>query len=210
MHSTIDHAIDRHERHMLAAAGWAGAAGILAMAAFVVAGDLMLDRFSWRAATISELAAGQRSWIVDYGILGYGLSLIVLALGAMHVHPGGWRWSVGATGLAGLGLIVFLIGFRNEYGDGDSEGGEYHMTMVYILAGLMAVLPWMMSRGAARFGRHYAALLRWTSVLWVLCAPWFFVVPTEWDGAVERGLGLISFLFAGTLSALLLKAARAA
>ena len=48
-----------------------------------------------------------------------------------------------------------------------------------------------------------------STALWVLAAPWFFVVPTEWDGAVERGLGLISFLFAGTLARLLIEAARA-
>jgi len=66
---------------------------------------------------------------------------------AAHLHLGNWRWSVGIVGLALLGLIVFLIGARNEYGDNDNEGVVIHIYLVYALGILMAVVPALMAQG---------------------------------------------------------------
>ena len=100
----------------------------------VLIADFVLPDHDWIADTISDLGAGKFEFIVDIGI--YALSsalssaLIATSLMAAHVHLGGWRWSLGAVGLAVLGLIVFLIGARNEYGDNDSEGVVIHVYLV--------------------------------------------------------------------------------
>lgn len=40
-----------------------------------------------------------------------------------------------------LGLLVFLVGTRNEYGDSDNEGMVIHIYSIYALGILMAVVP---------------------------------------------------------------------
>ncbi|PRY94566.1 uncharacterized protein DUF998 [Hasllibacter halocynthiae] len=192
--------------------GLAGFAGILCMAVGVIAGDMMVPGNDWIADTISAMAAGNPLWwIVDGGIVLYGFAVLVMALGCASVHPGGRRFSVGCVGLALLGVTIFLIGFRNEYGDGDAERGEeFHTYFVYLIGALFAAVPWMLSGGLAAFSRPAARALRWGAAAWIVAAPWFFFMPDGYDGLYERGLGLISFWIVGAIAAALLPAERGA
>ena len=129
-------------------------------------------------------------------------------MGASHAHLGGDRWSWAVGGLGFLALIVFLVGARNEYGDGDDEGVAIHVYLVYALGALFAAVPWMMSRGAGIMGRGYRVGFRWLGTIWGLAAPVFFFLPTGIDGLYERGLGLVAIAFVGLLSWMLLDRGR--
>ena len=188
----------------LIALGWIGIAGCLAFAGAVVTADLIVPDQSWLSDTISDLGAGELEFIVDIGLYSFSAGLIACALGAAHVHLGGARWSWGLVGLAVLALTVFLVGARNEYGDGDEEGWVIHIYLVYGLGVLFAAVPMAMSFGARSAGIGYLRALRFGSVLWALAAPPFFFVPTSIDGAYERGLMLIAFITVITLSRLLI------
>jgi hypothetical membrane protein len=182
--------------------------GCIIFGVMILIADFIVPDHDWIADTISDLGAGKYEFIVDIGIYAFSASLISIALLAAHVHLGKWDWSMGTVGFAILGLIVFLVGARNEYGDNDSEGVVIHIYLVYALGLLMAVLPAAMARGAHRAGRGFGWLLVGYSVLWILSAPFFFFLPDSIDGVYERYLGLISVATVVTLAVLFVRRGR--
>ena len=94
-----------------------------------------------------------------------------------------------------MGLIVFLVGARNEYGDTDSDGLVIHIYLVYVIGALMTVLPLAVLGGMKRVGALYGTILPALSGLWTLSAPIFFFLPDSIDGIYERYLGLIAMGF---------------
>ncbi|ATG38277.1 DUF998 domain-containing protein [Phaeobacter piscinae] len=185
--------------------GWYSIVGCLVFALSILVADFVVPNHDWIADTISDLGAGEFEYIVDIGIYAFSGSLISIALLAAHIHMGGQGWSFGTIGLALLGLIVFLVGARNEYGDSDSDGVVIHIYLVYALGLLMAIIPWLMSDGAACAGRHYGKVLVGISVVWAFSAPVFFFLPDGIDGVYERYLGLIAFAFVFVLASLFIR-----
>lgn len=190
------------------ALGCSAIAGCIIFALAILVADFVVPDHDWIADTISDLGAGRYEFIVDIGIYAFSGALISIALLSAHVHMGGWGWSLGIVGLALMGLIVFLIGARNEYGDNDSEGVVIHIYLVYGLGLIMALIPWFMSDGARRAGKHYGTILICISVVWTVSAPVFFFLPDTIDGIYERYLGLIAFALVFTLSRLFIKRGR--
>lgn len=189
--------------------GWYAIVGCIVFSVAILVADFVVPDHDWIADTISDLGAGKYEFIVDIGIYAFSASLISIALLAAHVHMGGWGWSVGIVGLAILGLLVFLIGARNEYGDNDSEGVVIHIYLVYALGLIMALVPWLMSDGASRAGRHYSRILIGISIIWTISAPIFFFLPNTIDGIYERYLGLIAFALVWTLARLFINRGKA-
>lgn len=183
-----------HERPVLMLAlGWYAIFGCIVFGLTILIADFVVPDHDWIADTISDLGAGKYEFIVDIGIYAFSASLVSVALLAAHAHLGGWSWSFGIIGFAVLGLIVFLVGARNEYGDNDSHGVVIHIYLVYAVGLLMAALPWAMAQGARRAGRHFGRILIAISILWMISAPIFFFLPDSIDGIYERYLGLIAF-----------------
>ena len=214
MASTVDVARGamRDERPgLLTGFGWLAILGPVALGVSIVVADFVVPGQSWRADTISDLGAGQGSYemIVDIGLYAFSAALIACAVGASHAHMGRKGWSFAIYGLVMLGLIVFLVGARNEYGDGDSEGVVIHTYLVYGLGVLFAAVPWGLSAGAGRLGDGWRRLLRGRAALWAVTAPVFFFMPDGWDGAYERGLFLIGGSFVVAFGILLIRMGRA-
>ena len=183
--------------------------GCLVFAASIRLADRVVPGHDWVADTISDLGAAQHEWIVDIGIYSFSAALIACAVGAAHSHMGGRGWSAGIFGLIALGLIVFLVGARNEYGDRDQDGAVIHGQLVWALGLLFAVVPWAMSAGAGKAHPMLRRVCRGVTLLWLPLAPAFMlIVPDAWDGAYERGLGLIAFAFVGAMAAVFLLRAR--
>ena len=113
---------------------------------------------------------------------------------------GGKGWSIGILGLLVFGLLVFLIGARNEYGDADSDGWVIHGYLVYALGAAVAVVAFSMAKGLQRANYRYAYTLRGLGVLWVICTPAFYFLPTGIDGIYERWLGVIASAILITLA----------
>lgn len=197
-----------NEPVLLLALGWYAIVGCLICGATIVIAPSFVPDYDWFADTISDLAAGEYESIVDIGIYAFSASLISIALLAAHSHMGGWGWSVGTVGFAALGLIVFLVGARNEYGDSDDEGVVIHIYLIFAIAGIMAVLPWAMSRGARKAGRSYARILIAISAIWTISTPIFFVLPTQVEGIYERYLALLAVAAVVTLAWLFIERGR--
>lgn len=172
--------------------GWSAIIGCVVFAVSILIADFVVPDHDWIADTISDLGAGRYEFIVDIGIYAFSASLVACALLCAHVHFGGGRWSTGTIGLAVLGLIVFLVGARNEYGDRDSDGVVIHIYLVYALGVIMLAVPWLLSSGFAEASPSLAKALKIISILWLISAPPFFFLPTGIDGIYERYLGLIA------------------
>lgn len=183
--------------------------GCVVLGLSILIADIIVPDHDWIADTISDLGAGKYEFIVDIGIYAFAAALISIALLSAHVHLGGWNWSLGAVGFALLGLIVFLIGARNEYGDSDNDGVVIHIYLVYVLGILMTLIPIGMAKGAHRAGAAYGYTLIGVAIVWTLSAPVFFFLPTGIDGIYERYLGLIAIVAVVTLARLFIARGRA-
>lgn len=190
------------------ALSYAAVAGCVLFALAILVADFVVPDHDWVSDTISDLGAGRYAFIVDIGIYAFSASLLLTGLLSAHVHLGGASWSLGSVGFALLGLIVFLVGARNEYGDQDQDGTVIHIYLVYALGVLMVALPVALQGGARTVGRAHARLLLAIAILWALSAPLFFFMGTGWDGLYERYLGLIAFAFVGAMARMFLVVAR--
>ncbi|WP_299417727.1 DUF998 domain-containing protein [uncultured Sulfitobacter sp.] len=187
-----------------------GIYAILGCAAFVTSifiADFIVPDHDWMADTISDLGAGKYEFIVDIGIYAFSGALISIALLSAHLHLGGKRWSVGVVGFAVLGLIVFLVGARNEYGDSDNEGIVIHRYLVYAIGALLMALPLLMMDGAKRISDIYRPVFIAIAVVWTVSAPVFFFLPDGIDGIYERYLGAIAIFFVCCMAHLFLRLA---
>ncbi|MGZ9809922.1 DUF998 domain-containing protein [Pseudoroseicyclus sp. H15] len=193
---------------LLIGLGYVAILGCALFAISIVIADFVVPDHDWIADTISDLGAGRYEFIVDIGIYAFSASLISVALMAAHLHLGGWRWSFGVVSFAVLGLIVFLVGARNEYGDSDNEGVVIHIYLVYAIGVLMALTPAALANGARRAEGDFPSVLVAISVLWTVSAPIFFVMPDSIDGIYERYLGLIAFAAVITMAILFIRQGR--
>lgn len=173
-----------------------------------IVGSILVPNHNWMADTVSNLAAGQYEIIQDIALYAYAGTLICCALGAAHFHLDGTRWNLGIACLTLLAMLVVIIGARNEYGDGDKEGLVLHMYIVYAIGFLFAALFVLMANGLAQRSRYYQYISYGCLLLWLIGAPAFFLVPTEYDGAFERLLGLVQLTWVGMFSRMLIRVSR--
>jgi len=185
------HPTDWQQRGFVRALGLYAILGTVICIVTILIADFVVPDHDWVADTISDLGAGRYEWIVDIGLYAFAGALTAISLMAAHVHLGRWSWSLGSAGFALLGYIVFLVGARNEYGDKDFDGTEIHIYLVYALALLMALLPWAMRPGLALVSPFYPRAMVAISLVWIVAAPIFRLLPDDVDGAYERFLGLI-------------------
>jgi len=200
MNAPSDTAVTPQRRHYALMLGGYALLGCLICAVSIVIADFVVPDHDWIADTISDLGAGRYEYIVDIGLYAFAASLIAIALLTAHIHLGGWSWSFGSVGFAVLGLIVFLVGARNEYGDKDQDGPEIHIYLVYVLGILVAVLPWAMRPGLLRVGQGYGRVMVGLSLLWIVSSPVFFFIADAVDGLYERYLGLILVALVGIMA----------
>lgn len=193
--------------HLLVICAVIGFAGSAVLILGNIVGSLVVPNYDWVADSVSDLAAGPSDIIQDVALYGYAAALGACAVGAAHDHLGGKRWSGGILCLMLLATVVTIIGARNEYGDGDREGVVIHIYLVYALGALFLAAPLLMAHGMGRVGATFERVALGCAVVWGIGAPVFFMVPTSIDGLVERGLGLVTVVWVGSLCWVLLRRA---
>ncbi|KIN70735.1 putative membrane protein [Sulfitobacter noctilucae] len=161
-----------------------------------IIGSIVVPDHDWVADTVSDLAAGRYEIIQDISLYGFAATLTALALACAHLHNGSARWSLLTFALVLLALCVVIIGARNEYGDGDNDGIVIHIYVVYALGILFAAAFALMAVEGARIAPFMVPLSWVCLILWAIGAPVFFMLSTAFDGAWERGLGVITVVWA--------------
>lgn len=193
---------------LLMAVGVIAIAGSVFMVLGNVIGSIVVPNHDWIADTVSDLAAGKYEIIQDVALYGYAASLVACAIGAAHLHLDGLRWNLGIGCLALLAMCVVIIGARNEYGDQDSDGIVIHIYVVYVLGVLFSALFILMARGMGKVAKAYRTISYVCAAFWIVGAPIFFVMPSAYDGAFERGLGVITLVWVVAFSWILISIAK--
>ena len=175
---------------------WLTVIGSVGLVGGNIIGSIVVPGHDFVADTVSDLAAGRYEIIQDVSLYGFAMALLALGLASAHLHNGVTGWSALTICLVVLAVCVVVIGARNEYGDGDSEGVVIHIYVVYFLGALFAAVFALMGWHGARIAAFLKPLSWGCLVLWGVGAPIFFLLPTEWDGLWERGLGVITVVWA--------------
>jgi len=169
-----------------------GLFGLICMILANIIGSVLVPGHDPVADTISDLGAGRYEIIQDMGFYTYAGGVLALALGLAHVHPGGWRWTLGTFALVVLAGLTVVIGARNEYGDGENEGVVIHIYLVYGLALILLAAPLLLRDGLYGWGDLQGRAATGFALLWLITSPVFFFLPTGVDGLYERGLGVLA------------------
>ena len=190
---------------LLPACGLVGLLGSLGVVLADLIGILLVERHDPISETISALAVGRLAWIQDLGIFLFAAGVVACAVGLYAWRAGGERWTWGLFLLLLLAIDLGFIAGYNQYAGQGNRDGAVHMALVYALYGLFALAALLLAPGLRRAGRAWhrfglAVLLAWTGL-----APLLKIVPTSWDGAYERFLGLILLSWFVAVSALLLR-----
>ncbi|WP_299613649.1 DUF998 domain-containing protein [uncultured Tateyamaria sp.] len=196
------------DKDLLTATGIIAILGSILMVLGNIVGSIVVPNHDWVADTVSDLAAGRYEIIQDVALYGYAAAVMACAVGAAHLHQDGTRWNLGIGCLALLVMCIIIIGARNEYGDQDNEGVVIHIYVVYVIGFLFAALFLLMGRGMAMVARRYALISYVCAALWIFGAPIFFFMPTGYDGAYERGLGVITVVWVVSFSWMLISVGR--
>ncbi len=194
------HAIDAERPYLLIGLGLLGLIGCAVGILGVIVAQIMVPGHDWVADTISDLGAGENEIIMDLALYAFAAGIFAVALCSAHAHLGGVAWSGGVLVLALLAAAVVVIGARNEYGDGDSDGIVVHIYVVYALGAGFLAAPLLLAGGIKRDSTLSHRWMIALAVLWGLAAPVFFFLPTGVDGLYERVLGLIACAIIASLS----------
>lgn len=200
MKDTTGHGIDGERPYLLIFSSVFAMLGCATVVVGTLVAQSLVADYSWISDTISDLAAGELEWIMDYALYGFATALLATALAAAHAHLGGVSWSIGTISLAFIAGLVIVIAARDEYGDADSGGVVIHSYLVYALGLLFCLVPLCFAPGVGRERPRAKWLLILLAIAWTILAPAFMLMGTALDGLVERLVGLIAVTIVLTLA----------
>ena len=168
------------------------------------------DKVGFVASTISDVAAGRYSWIQDIGFYIFAIGVLSMSVAIDRWRLDTTRWRAGTICLALVGVLVLIIGVRDEYGDLDREPFVIHLWLVSALAALFAAAVLLTARGFERVQTGWFRFAVVLALVWIVAGPLLRVVPTGWDGLYERILAVIMFLWVILVARLLIQRGRGA
>jgi hypothetical protein len=189
--------------------GVIGLIGCVVVVAADLIGILMVERHDPISETISKLAIGKHAWIQDVGIDFLAAGFLANAVGLFAWRFGKARVKTVAVLLGLTAVDLVLIAEHNQYAGRDNEGAQIHTYCVYALFGLFVVASLLLAFDLRQFGSTWWALSLAASLAWIIGGPIFmYIVPTSWDGALERLLGLVMTGWLAMLSILMVQRGR--
>lgn len=176
-----------------------GATLIITGVAFAVVADViswfLADNYNPIQMTISTLAVGRASWLIDLGLLIFAASCALAAAGLATALPKGGVQLVAWLSILLLGADVAWISFLNEYAGSNNAAADLHTWGVYALYVLFAVGALSTASSIGRTDAGTASRVRLLGVLWVVLGPlYYFWYPASFLGAFERVLALLMIL----------------
>ncbi|SHJ06645.1 Protein of unknown function [Palleronia salina] len=183
----------RHEKHEIVARErpellvFCGIAGIVGnmMPLVAIAAGTLLTQHDLVADTISDLARGERKWIMDVGFYFNAGGLLALAIAAAHAHLGRAGWTLGLFCLSFLALVEVLLGVWDEFGQ-QTPDMSVHTQLTFFLGPLYLAGPLAMAEGAKGVHRAYKPLFLSAAAVWLVFAVAFKLAPNSFDGLLEK------------------------
>ncbi|QFU09969.1 hypothetical protein PARPLA_00468 [Rhodobacteraceae bacterium THAF1] len=203
-----DEIVVQERPELLTFCGFAGLLGsIIPIIAIFYATQVTQHDFI--ADTISDLARGEKKWIMDVAFYFNAAGMLGLAIASAHAHLGRAAWSMGILFLAFLALVVVLLGLWDEFGaTAEGDGMAVHTQLTFALGPLYLVGPLFMAQGVAGEHPHMRWMFIIAAIGWFVFAVAFKLVPTSIDGILEKiGIGA-TYLWTIPLSLLFLNRGR--
>lgn len=183
-------------------------------AVFPVAADvsswIVAENYNPVAQSISGLAVGRSSWLIDLGLWAFTAGCLAVAAGLCR-WLGESRYRTAAVlFLVLLAVCVGVVARLNQYAGTDNPGANTHLWAVcgigvsFALASLLAV-PGLRTRSAS-----YGRLSMILGLVYIVICPIYWFFTDEWSGAVERLLAVIMLIWIGTISRAMLETTRQA
>ena len=193
-------------RPVLRTCGTIGLVGCIGVVACDLTAWAVVEGYNPASQSISALAAGEASWIIDLGLWLFAAACTGLAIGVFRWRLDGAYWTAAGIALALLGIDVAAIALLNEYAGQENTGADAHRYAVYALWLLFALACLLVVPGLGALHRSSARLSRNVGIAWIVLAPLLLFVPADLYGAYERFLGLILVGWVAAMSSLLLRA----
>lgn len=152
---------------------------------------LLVENYSPISETISALAVGDGSWLLDIGLWIFAAGCLALGYGMFRWHLGTRSWKLAALAVLLLGPVIGTIALFNEYAGRHNAGANIHIAAVYTLGVLLAAAAFLVAPSLRQLESRLARRSIAFGVAWVILAPLFFVIPEGWNGGYERGLALM-------------------
>ena len=178
--------------------------GAVAMAGAIL--PIPADVISWLLAegynpirqSISALAVGPSSWLIDLGLWSFVLACLAMAFGFWSIDRGDRFLRRGGFALAFLAADVGLIALLNEYAGRGNAAANLHAWAVYALGVLFAVAVLLPVSGLRHRAPGLATFSLGIGIAWIVLCPLYLLSPESWNGAFERflALAMLAWLYA--------------
>lgn len=175
----------------------------------VVSWALLVEDYNPIGKTISALAVGAGSWLLDLGLWTFAAGCVALASGMFRLRLGGWAWLLATSAVLLLGPVIGVIALFNEYAGKQNAGADIHINAVYALGVLVGLAAFLVLPALRALDDRLARRGLVFGVAWSILAPLFLVVPAGWNGGYERGLALMLLGWVTAISFLPSRRARA-
>lgn len=193
------------EYRVKAAAMAAIASCAIVALADIVAWTLLVGNYSPISETISALAVGDGSWLLDLGLWAFAFGCLALGYGMSRWYFRDRAWMIAAVAVMLLCPVIGTIAFFNEYAGQHNAGADIHLIAVYALGFLVAAAAFLMTPALKLFDERWSRQSLIFAIAWVILAPLFFVVPNAWNGGYERFLALMLLGWIVTTSSILVR-----
>lgn len=151
------------------------------------------------ASTISDVAAGPYDWVQDLAFYILAFALLAMAYAMAQFSSTAWHWRAAIATMPIMAFAVVVMGFYQEYGDGDSnqDGIVIHIYLVYLFGLAFLSLVLLSTPTLASRHRWWWPLNLVFFTIWTALTVYYFSMGTQWDGLVERiiGLAYLGWLF---------------
>lgn len=185
--------------------GVAGLVGTLSAVTANVIGSVLLSDHNWVKNTISALAQGEYGWIQDLGLHLWAIGILACAAGLFLLQEGDARWNAGCLLLALVGIDIMIIAVFDEHPGKHYFGANVHLWAVYALLALFCLSVFLLAFPLKAFHTTWRSFGIAIGASWLILGAIYWFVPTRWNGAYERFLGLILAAWIMAISALLMR-----
>lgn len=144
------------------------------------------------AQSISSLAVGPSSWLIDAGLWAFAVACLAIAVGLWSSRIEARYWTAALICLVLLSLAVVVIAQVNQYAGRGNTGADVHRWATILVGVLFALATLLAFAGLATQSLTVAQFSLWLGIAWIaLSMVYHWFVPADWSGMVERALGLM-------------------
>ena len=189
---------------ILKTCGVVGIGGVLFAIAADVLSWFLAEGYSPISQSISALAVGNGSWLIDLGLWVLASACVAIGGGMLALGISARRWSIAAITTITIGVEVAVVAMVNEYAGDHNAGANVHTLAIFLLYLSFAAAALTSRPGLEELGSSAASYSRTAGWIWIVLAPiYYFWYPSGWAGAFERALALLMLVWLLAIAALL-------